>query len=120
MYVVAIRGAITIDENTEENILAASKELIRTIEDENQIDKDKVASIVFSVTRDLNKVAPARAARELGYTNAALMCFNEMEVEDSLKKCIRLMVVYNSNLRQDQIKHIYLRGAKVLRPDLAK
>lgn len=120
MNVVAIRGAITIEENTEKDILEGTKELIKRVEKENQIHRGRVASIVFSVTKDINQVAPAKAARELGYTNSALMCFNEMDVENSLKRCIRLMFLYNSDLGQDQVKHIYLKGAKVLRPDLAK
>ncbi len=80
--------------------------------------KDQVICILFSATKDLNKAYPAKAARELGYVNIGLMCFNEMVVEGGLDKCIRLMILYNSDINQNDVKHIYLKGAKVLRPDL--
>lgn len=115
---VTIRGAITVEENTKDAILNATKELILSIEEFNSIDKNGVISILFSVTDDLNQVAPAKAAREVGYTRAGLMCFNEMRVENSLKRCIRLIMFYNSSMSQNEVKHIFLKGAKILRPDL--
>lgn len=118
MNIVSIRGAITVEENTVESILSNTKELLYEIEVRNHIDKDKVISIIFSATKDLNKVYPARAAREMGYVNSGLMCFNEMVVEGSLDKCIRIMVTYNSNKSQKDVKHVYLKGATILRPDL--
>ena len=88
------------------------------IEECNYINRANVASIIFSTTKDLDKVYPAKAARELGYINAGLMCFNEMDVEASLQKCIRIMILYNSEKTQEDVKHVYLKGAKILRPDL--
>lgn len=117
--IVAIRGATTVDENSQESILEATTELLIEIEKKNQIIRDKVISIIFSCTGDLDKVYPAKAARQLGYLNAALMCFNEMYVEGSIGKCIRIMVLYNSNMEQKDVKHVYLRDAKTLRPDLS-
>lgn len=119
MNIVTIRGAITVPENSVSCILDSTRDLIIEIEKENNIDRDKVISIIFSCTNDLDKVYPAKAARDLGYTNAGLMCFNEMDVEGSLDKCIRLMVFYNSIINQKDVKHVYLRDAKVLRPDLS-
>lgn len=119
MNIVTIRGAITVSENTVSSILDGTRELLIQIEKENKINRDNVISIIFSCTNDLNKVYPAKAARDLGYTNAGLMCFNEMYVEGSLDKCIRLMVLYNSIISQKDVKHVYLRGAKNLRPDLS-
>ena len=118
MNFVAIRGATTVEENIFNDILGATKELILEIEKLNLINRENVVSIIFSCTKDIDQVYPAKAARELGYTNAGLMCFNEMNVENSLDKCIRVMVFCNSNIRQKNIKHIYLKGAKILRPDL--
>lgn len=118
MSFIAIRGATTVLENTSNDMLNATKELILEIEKLNKINKDMVASIIFSSTNDLNKVYPAKAARELGYTNAGLMCFDEMDVENSLRKCIRVMVFYNSKINQKEVKHVYLRNASSLRPDL--
>ncbi|MGJ0846708.1 chorismate mutase [Tissierella praeacuta] len=119
MNIVTIRGAITVPENSVSSILNSTTELLIEIEKENNIDREKVISIIFSCTNDLDKVYPAKAARNLGYTNIGLMCFNEMYVEGSLNRCIRLMVLYNSIINQKDVKHIYLRDAKILRPDLS-
>jgi len=116
---ISIRGAITVEENTVECILNNTSLLIQKIELENNLIKEKVISILFSATNDLNKVYPAKAARDLGYVNSGLMCFNEMAVEGSLDRCIRVMILYNSNINQEDINHIYLKGAKILRPDLS-
>ena len=118
MQIVSIRGAITVEENTVDSILNNTKELIKEVIKINNLEKDKMISMIFTATHDLSKVAPAKAARELGYVNIGLMCFNEMVVEGSLDKCIRLMILYNSNINQDDMKHVYLKGARLLRPDL--
>ncbi len=117
--IVTIRGATTTN-NNQKDILLAAKELLEEIREKNKLDKKGVISILFSATQDLDSVYPARAARELGYTKCGLMCFNEMKVIGSLNKCIRLMILYNGNLSQDEVKHVYLRDAVVLRPDLVK
>lgn len=118
MNLVAIRGAVTVEQNNKDDIAKNTKELIKKIEKENNIEKDKVVSIIFSVTKDLNADYPAKAARDLGYIYSGLMCFNEMEVPGSLSKCIRVMILYNGETCQSNVKHIYLKGARVLRPDL--
>lgn len=118
MNFIVIRGATSVSENTSIDILNSTKELILAVEESNNINRENVASIIFSCTKDLDKAYPAKAARELGYINAGLMCFNEMKVEGSLEKCIRLMIFYNSEINQKHVKHVYLKGAKILRPDL--
>lgn len=118
MGIISIRGAITVLENSVSSILDATKELLIEIERMNNINKDKVISIIFTCTSDLDKVYPAKAARELGYIDVGLMCFNEMHVEGSLDMCIRLMVFCDLNIEQKDVKHVYLRDAKILRPDL--
>ncbi|MFS8541979.1 MAG: chorismate mutase [Tissierellales bacterium] len=119
MKLVSIRGAITVDNNDKESIIQATKELLISLEKENNLNKKNVVSILFSSTRDLDAEYPAKAARMLGYNQCGLMCFNEMFVKDSINKCIRVMMLYQDpNLNQSQVKHIYLKGAKVLRPDL--
>ncbi|HPU41979.1 MAG TPA: chorismate mutase, partial [Acetivibrio clariflavus] len=75
-------------------------------------------SIIFTVTSDLNATFPAVAARNLGWTSIALMCTNEISVPGSLEKCIRVLMHINTDKRNDEIKHIYLNNAKVLRPDI--
>lgn len=115
---VSIRGAITVENNKENDILIATKKLIKTIEEKNNLLQDQVISMIFSTTDDLNKVAPSKAARNLGYTNISLMNFNEIKVENGLGKCIRVMILCNLNKRQSEVNHIYLKNAKILRPDL--
>ncbi|WP_069649521.1 chorismate mutase [Caloranaerobacter ferrireducens] len=118
MSIVAIRGAITVNNNTKEDIIKFTKKLLKEIIKQNNIDKSNVISILFSATKDLNKAYPAIAARELGFNNCGLMCFQEMDVEGSLNKCIRVLLFLKSNLDQTCIKHIYLEKASKLRPDL--
>lgn len=120
MSIVAIRGAITVENNDSEDIIINTINLLKEIEKRNHLNKDKVISILFSSTSDLNKEYPAKAARNIGYKDSALMCFNEMKVEGSLEKCIRVMLLYSSNIDQKDVKHVYLKGAKSLRPDLNK
>ena len=118
MNIVSIRGAITLNKNTEEEILDSTEKLLIEIEEKNKINREEVIAILFSATKDLNAAYPARAARNLGYTNTSLMCFNEMDVIGGLQKCIRVMVLYNSNLKQEEVRHVYQGEAKALRPDL--
>lgn len=115
---VAIRGAITLKENNSDEIINATKELLLEIEDRNKLNRENVISILFSSTKDLNAEYPAKAARLLGYSQCGLMCFNEMEVVGGLKKCIRVLVLYNGNMEQKKVNHVYLKEAKALRLDL--
>lgn len=114
----AIRGAITVEENSKESIISNTKELLLRIVQENQVFEDDIISIIFSTTKDLNAVFPAAAARQLGWTSVALMCTNEIEVPGSLEKCIRVLMHINTNKTNKDIKHVYLKNAKNLRPDL--
>lgn len=121
MNIVAIRGAITAEENTKEAILEASKEVLQAILTANHIDTKAIIQITFTCTKDLDAVYPAVAVRNMGITEAALMCMQEMNVKDSLEKCIRVAVLYQSDcLTQATVCHQYLKGAKKLRPDLSR
>jgi chorismate mutase len=114
----AIRGAITVDNNTAEEIIKDTKTLLTEIEKANNLVLDDVISIIFSSTKDLDAAFPAVAARELGWTEIALMCTNEVYVPDSLKMCIRILIHINTEKGNKELKHMYLKGAKILRPDL--
>jgi len=115
-----IRGAVTVEKNTKEDILASTKELILTIAKENKLIQEDVIAMIFTATEDLDAVYPAKAARDLGWTEIGLMCMQEMFVVDSLPMCIRLMVLYNQKNEEQAIHPVYLREAKVLRPDWSK
>lgn len=112
-----IRGAISVEENTEKSIIANTRILIEKIVEENQIVMENVVSIIFSVTKDLTKIYPAKVAREIGFSNTPLMCLQEMYVEYSLEKCIRVLVTINCE-KDFKVNHIYLKKAKKLRPDI--
>jgi chorismate mutase len=114
-----VRGAITVDENSAQAILSATEELLRAIIAANRICEQDVASVFFTVTPDLDAVCPAVAARQLGWTRTALLCLQEMAVPGGLPRCIRVLIHWNTGRSSDEIRHIYLREARQLRPDLA-
>ena len=112
-----VRGATTVEQTDRESVLVATRELLATMIRLNGIDRTDVASAIFTTTTDITSVFPATAARQLGWLDVPLMCGHEMTVEGSLQKCICIMLHWNTDKAQDQIQHIYLHGAKVLRPD---
>lgn len=114
-----IRGATTASENSRDAILEATREMLQQLIAANGIHADDVASAVFTTTSDLNAEFPAVAARELGWTHTALMCGHEMNVPGSLPSCIRVLIHWNTSRRADEIVHVYLRGARSLRPERA-
>ena len=120
MLVRGIRGAITADSNTKEEIIEKTKELLITLKKENDFKIEDITSIFFSVTPDLNTAFPAQAARELGWSKVPLLDMQEIEVPGSLPRCIRILVQINCQKSLQEIKHCYLRGAKILRKDLIK
>jgi chorismate mutase len=114
-----VRGATTVERNTAEAIVEAARELLDEVVRRNEIRTEDVASAWFSTTRDLDAEFPAVAARaELGWDHVALMCSHEMDVPGSLPGCLRLMLHINTQRSQTELHHVYLRGAKVLRPDV--
>ncbi len=115
-----IRGATTVEADDAEQILAATQELLEEMLRANDIDDfDVIASIFFTTTPDLHATFPAEGARAIGMTMVPLLCFQEIPVPGRLPRCIRVMMQVNTRQRQDEVRHIYLKGAKVLRPDLA-
>ncbi|CAA9586640.1 MAG: Chorismate mutase II [uncultured Thermomicrobiales bacterium] len=114
-----VRGATTVETNTAEAIVAATGELLRTMIEANAIEQERVASVLFTTTMDLNAAFPAVAARELGWTDIALLNAHEMAVPGALTRCIRILLHLNTDRTAKEIRHIYLREAKKLRPDLA-
>jgi chorismate mutase len=112
-----IRGATTVEENSAEAILSATRELLYIIMRANEIQQDDVASAMFTTTMDLDATYPALAARQLGWYDAALLCGNEMQVPGSVSQCIRILIHWNTRKTPDEIVHVYLRRAKDLRAD---
>jgi chorismate mutase len=112
-----VRGAITVKENTEEAILAATRELLQVIVKRNEMHPDDIASVYFTTTADLNVTYPALAARQIGWSDVALLCGHEMAVPGGLAMCIRVLIHWNTSRSAKEIVHIYLRDAQSLRPD---
>jgi chorismate mutase len=115
-----IRGAISVDDNTAESIIAATRELLERIVSANGVAVEDVASVIFTATPDLDAAYPARAAREMGWVHTPLLCMQELSVEDGLPRCIRVLLHWNTDLTPEQIQHVYLGHARVLRPDLVE
>ena len=113
-----VRGATTADSNTREDILAAARQLLALMIRLNDIDKTDVASAVFTTTRDLDAEFPALAARQLGWLEVPLLCTHEISVPGSLPRCVRILVHWNTPKPQDAIRHVYIKDAVRLRPDL--
>ena len=114
-----IRGAVTVDENTEQAITDATSDLLRRMIDANGVEADDIAGILFTVTPDLSASFPAEAGRRFpGWSQVPLMCAQEIPVPGALAKCVRVLMFVNTTRPPAQIRHIYLRGAERLRPDL--
>ena len=115
-----IRGAITVEDDTPEQIEKATIELFEKIVGLNNIISEDISHIIFTMTKDLKSAYPAKFLRQhFDVDFVPLMCMNELEIEGSLKKCIRVLVVVNTTKSQNEIKHVYLNEAKKLRPDIA-
>ncbi len=114
-----IRGAITVEANTAEAVGAAVAELLQRIRTDNDFALEDVAGVFFTATPDLNAAFPAAAARRLGWDRVPLLCAVEMDVPQSTPRCIRVLVLVNTPLGQDEVRHVYMRDARSLRPDLS-
>lgn len=115
---IAIRGATTVNEDTKEDISSAAIELMSAIIESNNLMPEEVISVIFSCTEDIKSDYPGKYIREyFKWNKIAFMHFNEMDVQDSLKKCIRVMLLINRE-HSDDINFIYLNNARELRKDL--
>lgn len=114
-----IRGATTVESNDAQQILEATDELLRKLHEANGLTADDIVSALFTMTSDLNAAFPARAAEVYGWNIVAILHSTEIPVPGSLPRCIRLLVHAYTNRTREEIRHVYLRGATVLRPDRA-
>ncbi len=110
-----IRGAITVKNNDEVSIKEATLELLHALVKQNNLKKENISHVIFTLTEDLNAAFPAKFARvDFGWDNVAMMCFHELGVPNSLQKCLRVLVVVNCEVEFEP-KFVYLHGAEVLR-----
>ena len=119
MPVRGIRGAIDVSDNQPDTILEATQTLLEAILEANpQLRSEEIACGIFTTTADLSAVYPAQAARKMGWDMVPMICSQEIPVPGGLPRCIRVLVHWNTDIPQDEIRHIYLRNAAALRPDL--
>lgn len=119
MTIRGIRGATTVSADEPDLILEATRELLEAILDANaRMKPEDVGSALFTVTDDLASTFPAQAARQMGWGLVPMMCAREIPVPGSLRKVIRVLVHWNTDMSQNEITHVYLRDAVKLRPDL--
>jgi chorismate mutase len=119
MAIRGIRGATVVTKDDSEEILSQTQQLLAAIIEANPgLNPGDIESALFSVTSDLSAAFPAKAARCLGWNLVPMMCFQEIPVKGSLPLCIRVLIHWNTDLTQDQVRHVYIGEAKTLRPDL--
>ena len=119
MPIRGIRGATTVSADDPELILEATRELLEAILQQNEsMEPEDVASALFTVTDDLASTFPAQGARQMGWGLVPMLCAREIPVPNSLTRVIRVLVHWNTELKQNEITHVYLRKAVKLRPDL--
>lgn len=118
MAVRGVRGAIQVEQDDREEVLAATAELLRTVLERNQLAADDLISVVFTATPDLTSEFPAYAARQMGITDVPLLCATEIAVPGAMPRVLRLLAHVDTELSRAEVRHVYLRGAASLRTDL--
>jgi chorismate mutase len=117
MLIRGVRGATTAVEDTPDAIWEATRELMQAVIEANGIEEEFVASVIFTTTPDLVAAYPAKAARDLGWTQTALMGCQEIAVPGGIPRCIRVLIHWNTDKPLSEIRHVYMGGAEKLRPD---
>lgn len=115
MITKGIRGAVTVEENSESSIKEATLLLLNEMIAKNNIDVSNISHVIFTLTNDLNAAFPAKFARQdLGWNETAMMCFHELDVPGSLKMCLRTLIVLNCE-ENFKPQFVYLKEAAKLR-----
>jgi chorismate mutase len=118
-HVRAVRGATTVERDDPAVVLDATRELLTALAERNALHADDIISAIFTVTADVTSDFPARAAREMGWADVPLLCALEIPAEGALPRCIRVLMHVETERGREAIEHVYLHGARALRPDLA-
>ena len=114
----AARGAIAVERNTPDAILASTGRLLGAILDRNDVSREDLVSVLFTATQDLDAAFPAEAARGMGLARVPLMCAREIPVAGSMPRVVRVLLHFHSDRALDDVVHVYLDGAETLRDDL--
>ncbi|HVB92630.1 MAG TPA: chorismate mutase [Acidimicrobiales bacterium] len=118
LMVRGLRGATTVDADTADQVTERSQELMREIMTRNELAEEDIVSILFTATPDVTSIFPATAIREIGFGAVPLLCAAEIAVPGAMPRCIRVLLHVHSSKSKDEIHHVYLHGAQVLRDDL--
>jgi chorismate mutase len=113
-----LRGATTVDADTVEQVTERSQELMREVMARNDITEDAIVSVLFTATGDVTSIFPATAVREIGFGAVPLLCAAEIAVAGAMPLCIRVLLHVHTTRTKDEMHHVYLHGAQVLRDDL--
>lgn len=116
-----LRGAITVEENTEAAVLQATREVVAAMLEANQVKSEDIGAAIFTATDDITAAFPAKGARSLpGFDMVPLFDARQMDVDGALDHCIRVLMLIDTDKKQNELKHIFLGRAQALRPDLRK
>jgi monofunctional chorismate mutase len=118
MRVRALRGAVTAEENTRENIIEVTTEMLEEMLDRNDVATDDIVFIVFTATDDITAEFPAAASRKLGLSHIPVLCARELAVDGALPMTVRAMMLINTDKAREALRHVYLKDARQLRMDL--
>jgi chorismate mutase len=118
MRVRALRGAVTAEEDTKDEIISSTTELLEEMLDRNDVATDDVVFIIFTSTADLTAEFPAAAARKIGLSHIPVICARELDVAGSLPRTVRAMMLFNTDKAREALRHVYLKEARQLRMDL--
>lgn len=114
----ALRGATTVEVDTEEEVGERTRTLVQAMLDRNGVDKDDLISVLFTATDDIHSMFPATAARALGLGDVPLICARELDITGATPRCIRVMMHLQTERSRGELHHVYLEGARGLRDDL--
>ncbi len=118
MAVRGARGAIVVPEDERISLLLATSRLLGAMIERNSVESGEIASVIFTATPDLRSAFPAEAARQMGLTGVPLLCSTEIDVKGAMPRVVRILLLFNTELGQDGVAHVYLDGAESLRDDL--
>ena len=116
----ALRGATQLKADDPAEMTEAVVELVGAILARNGLTTDDLISVIFTSTADLRSAFPAAAARTLGIGDVPLLCAQELDIEGALPRVVRVLAHVSHDVPRDEVVHVYLRGAEVLRQDLAQ
>ena len=116
--VLALRGAITLEQDEREHLLERVQRLLAEMIERNGLDHDDLVSILFTATPDVHSAFPAAAARAMGLGDVPLICAQELDIDGAMPLCIRVLMHVGTGRRRDELRHVYLEGARSRRDDL--